>query len=253
MRILVTNDDGIMAPGIEHLTKVAERFGEVTVVAPASEMSAVSHGLTLHHPLRLRKTAPGRYTVDGTPADCVYLAVHAVMDPAPDLVVSGINHGPNMGHDVFYSGTVAGAMEGVLQGVSGIAFSMVGDRYPVREHVVDWSARILERILETAPLEAPYCVNVNIPNVEGEEVRGVRATRVAERIFAPEVERRVDPRGLPYYWIGGARIPQSDGEEYDCEAVAAGYVSVSALLASREDVAGIRSLKILEETGRGAA
>jgi 5'-nucleotidase len=229
VRILVTNDDGIHAQGLELLAQVAARFGQVVVVAPENEMSAVSHGITLHRPLRAKAIAERTYIVDGTPADCVYIGVHQLMDPPPDLVLSGINHGPNLGHDVLYSGTVAGAMEGLIQGLPGIAFSVYGERHPIRPHVVEWVERLLGQLLGAREPGRPFCANVNIPNREDGTVLGVRTTRLGERVYTPAVERRTDPRGRDYFWIGSDMLHHRERDGTDFSAVAAGYVSVTAL------------------------
>lgn len=242
MRILVTNDDGVHAQGIECLARVAARFGEVVVVAPSHEMSAVSHGLTLHRPLRARQMGPGHFAVDGTPADCVYIAVHHLLDPRPDLVLSGINHGPNLGYDVLYSGTVAAAREARLQGLPGVAFSMFGDRHPVRPYVEEWAARVLQGLLVGGHLAGPACVNVNVPNVEGALPLGVRVTRLGRQIFAPQVERRTDPRGLDYFWIGSDRVSPPEEDDIDAAAVKSGYVSVTPLGTDTTDVDGLARL-----------
>lgn len=242
MRILVTNDDGVHAPGLECLARAAERFGEVVVVAPSHEMSAVSHGLTLHRPLRARLVRAGHHAVDGTPADCVYIAVHHLLEPRPDLVLSGINHGPNLGYDVLYSGTVAAAREACLQGLPGVAFSLYGDRHPVRPGAEDWAARVLERLLADGVLEGGVCVNVNLPNVDGQAILGVRSTRLGRQIFAPQVERRTDPRGLEYFWIGSDRVSPPEEADVDVAAVKAGYVSVTPLATDTTDLAALSRL-----------
>lgn len=242
MRILVTNDDGVHAQGIECLARVAARFGEVVVVAPSHEMSAVSHGLTLHRPLRAREMGPRHFAVDGTPADCVYIAVHHLLDPRPDLVLSGINHGPNLGFDVLYSGTVAAAREATLQGLPGVAFSMFGDRHPVRPFVEEWAARVLEGLLCSGQLAGAVCVNVNVPNLDGEPPRGVRVTRLGRQIFAPQVERRTDPRGLDYFWIGSDRVSPPEEGDIDAAAVKEGFVSVTPLGTDTTDVESLPRL-----------
>ena len=247
MRILVTNDDGVGAPGIALLARVAGRFGQVFTVAPSGEMSAVSHGLTLHRPLRAREAAPGTWAVDGTPADCVYLGVHCLLDPRPDLVLSGVNHGPNLGFDVFYSGTVAGAREGALQGIPAVAFSAYGDRHPLHPHVEASLHAVLDLLLGSShPVAGPaWCYNVNVPNAEGRPPLGLRATRLGRQIFSPQVLRRTDPRGLEYFWIGSDRVTPPDGGDTDLAAVKAGFVSVTPLGTDTTDAAALARLTSL--------
>lgn len=247
MRILVTNDDGVHAPGIALLARVAADYGQVFVVAPSHEMSAVSHGLTLHRPLRTRAAgAEGWWMVDGTPADCVYIGVHHLLSPRPDLVLSGINHGPNLGYDVFYSGTVAGAREACLQGIPALAFSVYGDRHPLHPHVEGAIRLALDRTLAARVDDRPFCVNVNVPNEAGQTPRGLRLTRLGRQIFSPQVERRTDPRGLEYFWIGSDRVAPPEEGDTDLAAVKAGFVSVTPLGTDTTDVDGLARLAGLE-------
>lgn len=230
MRILVTNDDGVHAAGIARLAAIAAEFGEVTVVAPTSEMSAVSHGITLHRPLRSQPVRPGWYAVDGKPADCVYVGVHQLMDPRPDLVLSGINHGPNMGFDVLYSGTVGAAREALVQGLSGVAFSLYGELATLHPHVDDEVRAVLRMVTDGArPLPGRFCLNVNIPNGPDVVVKGRRVTRMGRRVFNPRVEKRVDPRGRDYYWIGSSQFEDAEPGDTDYAVIREGYVSITPL------------------------
>jgi len=229
MFILCTNDDGYLAPGIGVLADAAKTLGDVHVVAPDREQSATSHSLTMHFPLRARRVRDGVHHVDGTPTDCVALAVGALLDRRPDLVVSGVNHGPNMGEDVLYSGTVAGAMEATILGIPAIAVSYAG-REP--EHMQSYGA-LLEKLLPqlVRPGEFPRetLLNVNLPPIHASEVKGVQVTRLARRVFVDSVTKGVDPLGRAYFWIGGGVPEWSAPEGSDFHAISNGFVSVTPL------------------------
>ena len=229
MNILCTNDDGYLANGIRVLAAAANALGSVTIVAPDREQSATSNSLTLHHPLRARRTSDGSYVVDGTPTDCVILAVNELLPSRPDVCVSGVNHGPNMGEDVLYSGTVAAAMEAAVIGIPAIALSYVGDR---PEEVEGWEAVvrvILGEILgqETFPEDTLF--NVNLPEVPPHEVRGVKVTSLGRRRYADAITRANDPSGREYFWIGGGAVSWRGPEDSDFQAIQDGYVSVTPL------------------------
>ncbi len=239
MRVLVTNDDGIHARGIEVLADCARQvFDEVVVVAPSTEQSGVSQKISLHAPLRLDAHGEDRYSVDGTPVDSVFVALaHVLKDRRPDLVLSGINHGPNVGYDVYYSGTVGAAREGLIHGVPSVAFSL-GARAPqpfdaVRPIVLE----ILRRVRDQG-LPPEVLLNVNIPGPREDEpagwlgvpgILGLKTTTLGRRFYTNEIVFREDPRGRPYFWIGGAwpRIEHVEGT--DCESVRQGWVSVTPL------------------------
>jgi 5'-nucleotidase len=233
MRLLVTNDDGILAQGLECLVSAAEPLGEVTVVAPDREQSATSHSLTLHHPLRPLKRGERRWQVDGTPTDCVMLAVEALMPEKPDWVLSGINHGQNMGEDVLYSGTVAAAMEGLSLGIPAIAVSFAGgdlraDVSRLREQVPTLS-RVLAHITSLGSFPRDTLLNINLPPLGGNEIRGVRLTRLGRRVFSQSVTPLKDPWGRQIYWIGGGDITWTGDSDSDFRAIEDGYVSVTPL------------------------
>lgn len=200
-RILVSNDDGIHARGLEALTKAMEPLAEVWVVAPQHEQSATSHSLSLHDPLRIREVGERRYAVGGTPADCVYVALNHLMKQAkPALVVSGINHGPNLADDAIYSGTVAAAMEGAILGIPAVAFSLVTRRTFEFEHAADF-AQALVRSLLSRPLPPRLLLNVNLPAYG--KIKGYQVTRSGQHSYGADVIEKEDPRGRKYYWIGG--------------------------------------------------
>jgi 5'-nucleotidase len=217
MDILVSNDDGIDAPGIAALAEVASAFGTVWVVAPDRERSAQSQALTMHQMLRVNELGPRRFSVSGTPADCVYLAVHHLLPRPPSIVLSGVNNGSNIGNDVFYSGTVAAAMEACLAGYPAIAFSLHRGAGASRPWATaEMVARRLIADVLADGLPPRTMLNVNVPDVEPAALRGVRAAVLGRRRYHALVDRRLDPRGRPYYWIGGDHaafesVPGSDG------------------------------------------
>lgn len=228
MHILCTNDDGYLATGIHVLAQAAHELGAVRIVAPDREQSATSNSLTLHRPLRKRLAPDGAVVVDGTPTDCVILALNHVLDGTPDLCVSGINHGPNMGEDVLYSGTVAGAIEATIMGVPSVAFSYVG-RKP--EEIEGWQgviAGLLKQFVERGLPEATL-LNVNLPEVSPDQVQGVRVTSLGRRRYSDSIIQAEDPSGREYYWIGGGVTHWEGGPESDFRAVEEGFVSVTPL------------------------
>ena len=233
MRILCTNDDGILAYGLECLVRAAREIGDVTVVAPDREQSATSHSLTLHHPLRPVERGPQRFQVDGTPTDCVMLAVEALMPERPDFVLSGINHGQNMGEDVLYSGTVAAAMEGLALGIPSIAISFAGgdlraDVSKLDEQVVVL-VPLLRRLTSLTPFPADTLLNINLPPVSPAEQRGVRLTRLGRRVYSNSIQPMRDPWGREIYWIGGGEISWQGSDDSDFQAIRDSCVSVTPL------------------------
>jgi 5'-nucleotidase len=229
MKILCTNDDGYLAAGIGVLASAANALGSVTIVAPDREQSATSHSLTLHHPLRARRTADGAYIVDGTPTDCVILGMSELLSERPDVCLSGVNHGPNMGEDVLYSGTVAAAMEATVMGVPSVAFSYCGDG---NEELPGWEPvvrTILEGILGRDGFPEDTLFNVNLPAMAPDEVRGIRVTSLGRRRYADSILRAKDPMGKEYYWIGGGSVSWRGAEDSDFQAVEDGYVSITPL------------------------
>jgi 5'-nucleotidase len=233
MRFLVTNDDGILAQGIECLCAAAEPLGEVTVVAPDREQSATSHSLTLHHPVRPVRRGERKWQVDGTPTDCVMLALEALMPERPDYVLSGINHGQNMGEDVLYSGTVAAAMEGLALGVPAIAVSFAGgdlrtDVSRLRDQI-QVLAPLLKHLTSLENFPAETLLNVNLPAVPAGDVKGVKLTRLGRRVYSQSVAPMKDPWGRQIYWIGGGEITWTGEPDSDFRAIQDGYVSVTPL------------------------
>ncbi len=236
MRILLTNDDGVNATGLKVLEIIARKFSDdIWVVAPTEEQSGAGHSLTLTHPIRLRRLGDRRFCVTGTPTDSVMMAIaHILKDQPPDLVLSGVNRGANLGEDVTYSGTVSAAMEGALAGIPSIALSQsypregMGDTVPFAAAEA-WAEQVLRPLLET-PMEPRTLVNVNFPAVAADQVRGVRVTQQGLRDYGRlRIVERTDPRGYQYFWFGLGPMLETPGHSTDLEAVADGYVSVTPL------------------------
>ncbi len=229
MNILCSNDDGILAPGLALLADACRAVGEVTVVAPDREQSGTSHSLTLHRPLRPARRPDGAFQVDGTPTDCVMLALETLMPERPDFVFSGVNHGPNMGEDVLYSGTVSAAMEGVMLGVPGVAISFAGSDPEMMGTYRDTLVRLIRRITSAEDFPRNTLLNINLPRLPAPEVKGVRVTRLGSRFFSESLTRMKDPWGREIMWIGGGTITWTGGEDADHAAVAEGYISITPL------------------------
>ncbi len=235
MRILLTNDDGINAPGLTVLEDIARQFSDdIWICAPAEEQSGAGHSLTLTRPVRMRQHDARRFSVTGTPTDAVTMALRKAMDGPPDLILSGVNRGANLGDDVTYSGTVAAAMEGALAGIRSIALSQVyskegmGDTVPfaASEH---WGAKVLAPLLET-PFADRTLININFPAVEAADVKGIRVVRQGFHDYARgSVVEGMDPRGYRYFWFGLHGIEHTPGHATDLEAIADGFVSVTPL------------------------
>jgi 5'-nucleotidase len=243
--ILVSNDDGVHSEGIVALAEALREVGEVVVVAPDRERSAVSHSLTLHRPLRVEELGPGRFAVNGTPTDCVNLAINGILGRRPALVVSGINKGANLGDDVTYSGTVSAAMEGTLLGVPSIAVSLVGREGFRFEPAATFSVRLARWVIERG-LPADTLLNVNVPQaVEGQTIRGVALTRMGRRRYGDAIVEKVDPRGKKYYWIGGEELEFEDAEGTDFHAVHEHLVSVTPIHLDLTNYKSFEALKAL--------
>ena len=228
MEILVTNDDGVQAAGLRALADALASIGTVSILAPDREQSAMSHALTLHRPLRVHRISETILSVDGTPTDAVLLGVHGFLKRRPDLVVAGINHGPNMGNDVLYSGTVAAASEGAFLGIPSVAISLA--TWGQADFAV--AARVARNLiggLVRRGLPAPLCLNVNVPPISWDQIRGVRITRLGKRVYRDVVVEKTDPRGKAYYWIGGEDPTWEHDETSDFTAVDGGFVSVTPL------------------------
>lgn len=242
MNILVSNDDGIHAEGLEILRSSLERLGHnVYTVAPQTNQSATSHSLTLTEPLRIYRRSKRIWEITGTPTDCVLIATHGLIDVKMDAVISGINHGPNMGEDVLYSGTVAAAMEGVMMGIPSMAISMASygkqdfsSAFPVVEKLL----YILKRCRSRKVL-----LNANIPPVKTDRMKGVKITALGNRIYSDHLIEKKDPRGRKYYWIGGSQPKFRNTKGTDFEAITKNYISVTPINMDLTDYAMMKTLK----------
>lgn len=228
MQILLSNDDGYFAPGLQALADALGGLGEIVVVAPEQNRSGASNSLTLDRPLLLKKSANGFHFVNGTPTDCVHLAVTGMLDSLPDIIVSGINHGANMGDDTIYSGTVAAATEGYLLGIPSIAVSLTsfdGNNFETAGRVV---RSLVERFIEQ-PISEPVLLNVNVPDIPYAELKGSEVTRLGRRHKAESVVKMLSPRNETVYWVGAAGAAADAGPGTDFNAIERGYVSITPL------------------------
>jgi len=228
MKILLSNDDGYQAPGLQALADALCTIGDIVVVAPDQDRSGASNSLTLVNPLRARTMENGFIRVDGTPTDCVHLAITGLLEVEPDLVVSGVNAGPNMGDDVLYSGTVAAATEGRFLGLPAIAVSMNSHEPEHFETGARVALELVQRLVRE-PLAENVILNVNVPDLPYDDLRGLRSTRLGHRHKAEPVVKSVDPRGRPIYWVGPAGAEQDAGPGTDFYTVREGFVSVTPL------------------------
>lgn len=258
MKLLISNDDGISALGIRTLANTLAKAGyDVTVVCPDRERSATGHGLTLHDPIRAEKVESifhptiRAWACSGTPSDCVKLALGALLEGSPDFVLSGINHGSNLGTDILYSGTVAAAMEGVREGIPSIAFSLCSHTSREFQAAATFATNLIARLTKQ-PFPEAMMLNVNVPPVKPEEIVGVTITRQGIRRYFDTFEKRVDPRGRTYYWLAGEVLEDVEQPEHlhlpseiptDVQAIRDNYISVTPLHYNLTDVAGVKSLQ----------
>ncbi|GAB4333404.1 MAG: 5'/3'-nucleotidase SurE [Desulfobulbaceae bacterium] len=226
--ILVTNDDGVYAPGIRALHEAVRHLGRAVIVAPEQDKSAVSHSLTMNRPLRVRQLEEDVYTLDGTPTDCATIGMNKVLPEKPALLVSGINPGPNLGDDISYSGTVSAAIEGTMYGIPSLAFSLAGEPPFDFETAASIAWKLASMALEFG-LPEKTLLNINIPPLRPEEIRGVKFTTQGRRIYSNAIQETFDPWGRKHYWIGGGTVHWSGGEETDEQAVNEGYISVTPI------------------------
>ncbi|MBI5827579.1 MAG: 5'/3'-nucleotidase SurE [Deltaproteobacteria bacterium] len=238
--ILISNDDGIRSEGIMRLASALKKAGVVYVVAPDRERSAASHSLTLHRPLRVEEVAPRMYAVDGTPTDCVTLAVNRILPARPDILVSGINKGGNLGEDVTYSGTVSAAMEGTLLGIPSVAISLAARADFDFKAAAAFALRIVKHVFRKG-LPKDTLLNVNVPQVRN--IKGYRITKQGKRFFSDAIVEKVDPRGKKYYWIGGDMQRWEGGADTDFHAVSKGYISITPVHLDMTNYASIDELK----------
>ena len=238
--LLMSNDDGIESPHLLALETALRQMAlevELLVVAPNRQRSAASHAITLHKPLRVQEYGHLRYSLSGTPVDCVYVGVNKLAPRRPSLVLSGINDGLNLGSDVFYSGTVAAAVEGNLRGIPAVALSLEPSRERDVDAAVSFCAALVEQVLRH-PLPGHRVLNVNVPARMGREFAW---TRLGQRVYEDDVQERLDPRGRPYYWIGGGLAKVDHGAGTDCDAIARGLASITPLSMERTDEGALQS------------
>ncbi|MDP2167339.1 MAG: 5'/3'-nucleotidase SurE [Thermodesulfovibrionales bacterium] len=242
--ILVTNDDGVHSPGLIALLKAMKEVGDAYVVAPDRERSAASHSLTLHRPLKPEELRERVWAVNGTPTDCVAIGVEKILREKPDIIVSGVNKGANLGDDITYSGTVAAAMEGTILGIPSIAVSTVLDgRLPIHfETAARFAAEAARYILDKA---LPYdtLLNINVPNRAGKDIMGMKFTRQGKRVYSGSIQETFSPAGEKHYWIGGGRPFWEHGEDTDMTAVIEGYISVTPVHLDLTNYEAIEYLK----------
>lgn len=242
--ILVTNDDGVHSPGLIALFEAMGRIGEAYIIAPDRERSAVSHALTLHRPLKVEELRKNVFSINGTPTDCVALGINKVLSRKPDLIASGINMGANLGDDVTYSGTVSAAMEGTILGVPSFAISLVGRSPFFYDTAVPFAVQIAQYILDKS---LPYdtLLNVNVPNINREQVKGIRFTKQGKRVYDNAIQEIFSPWGDKHYWIGGGNPYWEHGEDMDIQAVIDNYVSVTPI---HLDLTNYEALEYLKKT-----
>ena len=248
MLILLTNDDGVHSRGLTALRDDLIKTHDVRIVAPERERTCVGHAITLHKPLRIKEIDQGVYSTNGSPADCIYLGIQVILNKKPDLIISGINTGPNMGRDVNYSGTVAAAKEGAFLGVPSIAVSMCA-RQGFRFHDAAQITHSIINIIGDNPFLKDTFLNVNIPNIPHEQLKGFMVTRLGKRIYNEKVLERVDPRGGKYYWIGGNAEDYEHIRGTDFYAVEKGCISITPLSLDMTDIGSMKSYQAYFRNG----
>lgn len=226
--ILISNDDGVYSEGILSLFKAMKTLGRAVIIAPDREKSAVSHSLTLHRPLRVEKIKNDIFALNGTPTDCITIGVSKVLKKKPDIVVSGINKGGNLGDDITYSGTVSAAIEGTMLGIPSIAVSTVGDKN-YRFAAAAGHAKKIARIVLKEGVPDDTLLNINVPNLPAGKIKGILFTRQGKRVYDDSIQETYDPRGAKHYWIGGGTPNWREGSDTDFQAVKKGYVSVTPI------------------------
>lgn len=228
LNILVTNDDGIFSEGIKALAHALQSEGNVFVAAPDRERSAAGHSLTLYHPLRVEEVSKNHFSIDGTPTDCINLAINGILPCRPDIIVSGINKGANLGDDITYSGTVSAAMEGTLLGIPSVAFSLAAKKDFDFAVAANFAPKVVKEVLEKG-MPKDTLLNVNVPHVSESEIKGSKITRQGKRVYGDAVVEKVDPRGRKYFWIGGDDLGFEHVEDSDFQAISEGYISITPL------------------------
>lgn len=246
MHFLVSNDDGVNATGIKALSEVLQELGDITVYAPSGDRSGASNSLTLDRPVRIHKVADNRYAVDGTPTDCVHMALTGLMDEQPDMVTSGINNAANLGDDVLYSGTVAAAIEGRYLGFPALAFSLATSHKSGQVRHFETAQYFIKKIIvniQNNPLPHDTILNINFPNLPIEQVKGIKVTRFGNRHKAENTVQELDPRGRKIYWIGPAGPEADAGEGTDFHAIKNGFVSITPMQVDMTKHSAIQAIK----------
>lgn len=245
--IFITNDDGVHSPGIQILANTLKVLGDVYIIAPDRERSAVSHSLTLHRPLHADEIKERVYSVNGTPTDCVNIGVNGILKMRPDIVVSGINKGANLGDDITYSGTVMAAIEARILGIPSFAISLVASKNFLFQEAANFALILSEEIIKGG-LPDNTLLNINLPNLPLSEMKGLRITKQGKRVYGDIVTEIVDPRGKRHFWIGGNRLSWEKGEDTDFEAIHEGMISITPLHVDLTNYTAIDKLKPLEES-----
>ena len=240
--ILITNDDGIHAPGLTALASSLQQIGKIVIVAPDRDNSAASHSLTMNRPLRVQEIATDSYAIDGTPTDCVTIGIGKILTEKPLLVVSGINPGPNLGDDVSYSGTVSAAIEGTMLGIPSMAISLAGEGSYRFETAARFATDLARTILERG-LPRDTLLNVNVPNLSAAEIKGIRFTRQGRRVYDDAIKETFDPWGKKHYWIGGGTPTWDAGNDTDAQAILAEYISITPLHLDLTNHAALKKLR----------
>lgn len=248
MKILITNDDGINAIGIRELAKSLKKIGDVIVIAPDRERSATGHAITMHHPLRVDKVNFNdpdieAWSINGTPSDCVKIGVESILSEKPDIIVSGVNNGPNLGTDILYSGTVSAAVEGAIHNIPSIALSIYGNNNHITyEGAIAYSCKLVNMALKNN-VPNNLVLNINIPSVKSDEIKGIKITELGIRRYKNSYEQRKDPMGKSYYWLSGSLVELENNDTSDVESVKNGYISITPLHFDLTDYNYIKKMK----------
>jgi 5'-nucleotidase len=227
--LLLSNDDGINSSGLHALANALSKLGKIYIVAPDREQSASSHALSIHRPLRIEKVSENSFSVDGTPTDCINIAINGILNNTkPDIIVSGINRGENLGDDITYSGTVSAAIEGTLLGIPSLAVSLQG-RNDFEFEAASYFSHLISSYILTNPVPKDTLINMNIPGLPLKEIKGIKITRQGKRLYNDPIIEKTDPRGKKYYWIGGCELESMEMENSDIEAIKKGFVSITPI------------------------
>jgi 5'-nucleotidase len=241
--LLLSNDDGINSSGLHALANALSKLGKIYIVAPDREQSASSHALSIHRPLRIEKVSENSFSVDGTPTDCINIAINGILNNTkPDIIVSGINRGENLGDDITYSGTVSAAIEGTLLGIPSLAVSLQG-RNDFEFEAASYFSHLISSYILTNPIPKDTLINMNIPGLPLKEIKGIKITRQGKRLYNDPIIEKTDPRGKKYYWIGGCELESMEMENSDIEAIKKGFVSITPIKLDMTDYSLMKKLE----------